>query len=81
MCVLFLFTYGCREGKSVPRSHPMGPCVDITWSGAVGRGRRAGIERIFLVNRGVFVARRLRVYIRSLYNRVITDILVRIQLG
>jgi hypothetical protein len=35
----------------------------------------------FLVNGGAFTARRLRVYIHSLYNRVITDILVRIQLG
>jgi hypothetical protein len=35
----------------------------------------------FLVNGGAFTARRLRVYIHSLYNRVVTDILVRIQLG
>jgi hypothetical protein len=35
----------------------------------------------FLLNRGVFAARQLRVYIRSIYNRVVTDILVRIQLG
>jgi hypothetical protein len=35
----------------------------------------------FLVNGGTFAARRLRVYIRSLYNRFVTDILVRIQLG
>ena len=35
----------------------------------------------FLVNGGAFAARRLRVYIRSLYNRFVIDILVRIQLG
>jgi hypothetical protein len=35
----------------------------------------------FLVNDGDFAARRLRVYIRSLYNRFVTDILVRTQLG
>jgi hypothetical protein len=35
----------------------------------------------FLVNGGAFTARRLHVYIRSLYNRVVTDILVRIQLS
>jgi hypothetical protein len=35
----------------------------------------------FLVNGGAFAARRLRVYIRILYNRFVTDILVRIQLG
>jgi hypothetical protein len=35
----------------------------------------------FLVNGCAFAARRLRVYIHSLYNRVVTDILVRIQLG
>jgi hypothetical protein len=35
----------------------------------------------FLVNGSAFAARRLRVYIRSLYNRFVTDILVRIQLG
>jgi hypothetical protein len=38
-------------------------------------------ERIFLVNGGAFAARRLRVYIRNLYNRFVTYILVRIQLG
>jgi hypothetical protein len=35
----------------------------------------------FLVNSGVFTTRRLRVYIHRFYNRVVTDILVRIQLG
>jgi hypothetical protein len=35
----------------------------------------------FLVNGGVFTTRRLCVYIHRLYNRVVTDILVRIQLG
>jgi hypothetical protein len=35
----------------------------------------------FLVNGGAFAARRLRVYIHNLYNRVVTDILLRIQLG
>jgi hypothetical protein len=35
----------------------------------------------FLVNGGAFVARWLRVYIHKLYNRVVTDILVSIQLG
>jgi hypothetical protein len=35
----------------------------------------------FLVNGDAFAACRLRVYIRSLYNRFVTDILVRIQLG
>jgi hypothetical protein len=35
----------------------------------------------FLVNSSDFTTRRLRVYIHILYNRVVTDILVRIQLG
>jgi hypothetical protein len=39
-----------------------------------------GVKDFFLVNGGAFAARRLRVYIRSLYNRFVTDILVRIQL-
>jgi hypothetical protein len=43
--------------------------------------RGAGALKEFLVNGGAFAARRLRVYIHSLYNRVVTDILVGIQLG
>jgi hypothetical protein len=47
----------------------------------LGGSYGSGTMKEFLVNGGAFAARRLRVYIRSLYNRFVTDILVRIQLG
>jgi hypothetical protein len=47
----------------------------------LGGSYDSGTMKDFLVNGGAFAVRRLRVYIRSLYNRVVTDILVRIQLG
>jgi hypothetical protein len=57
--------------------------VKMTYSGA--KLPELYMSRImlkdFLVNIGAFAARRLRVYIRSLYNRFVADILVRIQLG
>jgi hypothetical protein len=64
-------------------------CKTETWTGvelaeaiADLRGSYgSGTMKIFLVNDGGFAARRLRVYIHRLYNRVVTDILVRIQLG
>jgi hypothetical protein len=47
----------------------------------LGGSYGSGTMKDFLVNGGAFAARRLHIYIRSLYNRVVTDILVRIQLG
>jgi hypothetical protein len=47
----------------------------------LGGSYGSGTMKIFLVNDGGFTAHRLRVYIHRLYNRVVTDILVRIQLG
>jgi hypothetical protein len=41
----------------------------------------SAVTEIFFVNDGVFAARRLRIYIRSIYNKLVTNILVRIQLG
>jgi hypothetical protein len=47
----------------------------------LGGSYGSGTMKEFLVNGSAFAARRLRVYIHNLYNRVVTDILVRIQLG
>jgi hypothetical protein len=64
-------------------------CKAGTWIGVeleeaiadLGGSYGSGTMKEFLVNDGAFTARRLCVYIHSLYNRVVTDILVRIQLG
>jgi hypothetical protein len=47
----------------------------------LGGSYGSGTIKFFLVNDSAFTARRLRIYIHSLYNIVVTDILVRIQLG
>jgi hypothetical protein len=64
-------------------------CKAGTWTGVelaeaiadLGGSYGSGTMKDFLVNGSTFAARRLRIYIRSLYNRFVTDILVRIQLG
>jgi hypothetical protein len=47
----------------------------------LGGSYGSGTMKDFSVSGSAFATRRLRVYIRSLYNRFVTDILVRIQLG
>jgi hypothetical protein len=64
-------------------------CKAGTWTGVelaeaiadLGGSYDSGTMKEFLVNGGAFAARQLRVYIHNLYNRVVTDILLRIQLG
>jgi hypothetical protein len=77
-----------QRGKLDRVSFSVTDCKAETWTGVeleeviadLGRSYDSDTMKKFLVNGGAFTAHRLRVYIHSLYNRVVTDILVRIQL-